>query len=188
MKKHISILFLSMLMCLSVKSQEINELLKNYDNLYALEHIELYTKFKHKRKPQTDLILPLPPVSHRSLIIKKVNSEWYKKVSKKIKENPKLLLEYVKNENHNLAIYILFLEIFNKDMITVGHKLGSPTFYINILKEEVLNSKEFKNYNIYREVPENTNPQKYILNKIWKKEAEEEAEKQIKYYINKNFS
>lgn len=183
MNKHI--LILTMLICFNVKSQEINKLLKNYDNLYALEHIELFTKSHHKRKPQTGLVLPLPPVSHRSLRIKKVNTEWLKKVTKRIKENPKLLLDYVKNENHNLASYILFLEIFNKDMIPVGHKLGSPTFYINILKEKVLDSEEYKNNKIYKEVPENTNPQKYILNKMWKKEAEAEAEKQIRDYINK---
>ncbi|MGY5353502.1 hypothetical protein [Wenyingzhuangia sp. IMCC45467] len=170
---------------LKKSSEYLNELIKDFDNLYALNHIELYTKKIHKRKPQTGLILPLPPVSHRSLNIIETDSLWLKEITRIIKKKPKLLLQYINNENYNLSSYILFIEIFNIDMIQVADKLSSPTFYMNVLKKDILNSDQYKKMRYYEEVPKNTNPQKYILNKIWKENAEKEAEIIMRDYIKK---
>lgn len=175
----------SLKLCIKNSSENLDELIENFENLYALNHIELYTKKIHKRKPQTGQILPLPPVSHRSLNIVKVDSLWLKQITRIIRRKPKLLIDYLNDENYNLATYILFIEIFNIDMIQVGHKYCSPTFYINRMKEDIVDSNEYLKFKKYKKIPKNINPKKYLLNKIWKDEAEKEAEKIIRDYLKK---
>ncbi|MGY6649250.1 hypothetical protein [Wenyingzhuangia sp. IMCC45574] len=161
MKKYILILFCVFnTLCYS---QTLDDLMKDFDNLYALEHIELFTKEQHK----IDDEIPLPFSTHRSIKIVGVDSIWLTQITKLIKENPNIINSYLDSKEKNLAAYILLMTVFEIDLPPITNNTEEG-IYINNLKRDVFNDKEVNYYTTEKDpVPSGENPAKYMLNSIW---------------------
>lgn len=162
MKKHIILLLLIVLTILSVKGQNINELMNGYDNKFALEHIELYTKEENKRYS-----LGLPPF-HRSIKIVNVDTNWLQNISSLIQQDHTIMYPYLDSSTQNLAAYILLASIFDIDMPPTGS--GSALFkelvLLNILKNFVT-EEDIESYAEKTSIPTGENPFEHMINSRW---------------------
>lgn len=168
MKKHIIILLLATLKTLCLEAQDINQLMQDYDNLYALEHIELFTKPENEVN-YDDMygVLFTPPKFHRSLKIVNVDTDWLQSITNLVTQDPTILYPYLDTETQNLAAYILLLHILEFDMPKTGQGY-QETASFNLLKEDVFNPDYLPKYKAYKNTPIGEDPARHVLNTIWK--------------------
>lgn len=184
MKKYVIILLIFILKTLSIEAQDINQLMQDYDNLYALEHIELFTKSENviNYKEKYGALIPPPPKSHGSLKIINVDADWLENISNLVLEDPSILYPYLDLETQNLAAYILLLHILEIDLPKPGRGF-KETVYLNRLNEGIFNPVTLTKFKIYKNTPTGEDPAKYVLNTIWKDIANEGANARLKNAI-----
>lgn len=179
MKKYIIIVLFAVFNKLN--AQTIDQLMQGYDNLYALEHIELFTK------PQNEVNYDIygelaPPKHHRSLKIINVDTSWLQNITNLVKQDPTILYSYLDGDTQNLAAYILLLHSLDIDMPQMGQGF-QETANLNLLKLHVLDSNYLPRYKAYKNTPVGQDPAKYVLNTIWKEIANNGANTRLKTII-----
>lgn len=162
MKKYIIILLLNVLTILSVKGQNINELMNGFDNKFALEHIELFTKEEHKTFALG------PPDFPRSIRIVNVDTNWSQNISSLIKQDHTIIYPYLDSSTQNLAAYILLASIFDIDMPPAGSgsAVREEIVLLNILKNFVT-EEDIESYAEKTSIPTGEDPFEHMINNRW---------------------
>ena len=162
MKKYILLLLLNILTILSVKGQDINELMNGYDNKFALEHIELFTKEENKSYSLG------PSPFHRSIKIVNVDANRLQKISSLIQQDHTIMYSYLDSSTQNLAAYILLASIFDIDMPETGS--GNETFrelvLLNIFKNFVT-EEDIESYAEKTSIQTGEDPFEHMINNRW---------------------
>jgi hypothetical protein len=162
MRKHIILLLLSIITTLTIKGQDINTLMDGYDNKFALEHMELFTKEEHNSNSLGLLSF------HRSIRIVNVDTGWLQNITSLIKQDHTIMYPYLETSSKNLAAYILLANIFDIDMPPTGS--GSAIFrelvILNILKNFV-KPEDIQSYSVNNSIPAGEDPFNHMINARW---------------------
>lgn len=164
-KKKIVLLFL---LCsfttLTVKAQSMSELMDGYDNKYALEHMELYTKEENK-----NYYGAIRSRFHRSIKLVNLDATWLNKITNLIEEDPTIMYPYLDNSNtQNLAAYILLASIFDYYMPLTGSgdNLKPEAVDLNILKR-FTPQEDIDEYAEKTNIPAGEDPFAHMINSEW---------------------
>ncbi len=164
MKKYIIVITLYILAMFSASAQSIESLMKGYDNSYALEHMELYTKEENKLYHggmRSDF--------HRSIRIINVDDIWLQNITSLIEQDPSVLYPYLDNSStQNLAAYILLASIFDYYMPPTdsGDALKPEAVDLNILKR-FTPQEDIDEYAEKTNIPAGQDPFEHMINSEW---------------------
>ena len=164
MKKYTILLLFSLISIFTVESQNINQLMNGYDNKFALEHMELYTKEENKNyRGHTRSNF------HKSIKVVNVDATWLDTITDLIEQDPAIMYSYLDTSNtQNLAAYILLASIFNIDMPEPGS--GSNTFDelvdLNVLKSDTP-QEDIDEYAERTSIPAGQDPFEHMMNAEW---------------------
>jgi hypothetical protein len=165
MKKYIIIIAL---VCTNINAQTIAELMKGYENKYALEHAELIVDPKYSQSYQDWLPYPI----HERIAIIDVDDVWLEKITSLVQKNPSILYSYLDTDNYNLSAYILLSHIFKIKLSKISN--NDENFHLWILKTDIFAvDNRLDSYSIAKDVPAGVDKAAYILNKVWKEIAPE---------------
>ena len=178
MKKYIIILLF--IVFKTGNAQDIGQLMQGYDNLYALEHIELFTKPQNEVHFDENYGLVLPD-AHRSLRIVGVDASWLQSITSLIVQNPTILYPYLDSDTQNLAAYVLILHSLDLDM--PEQNKAPETIGLNFLKKYIFDPSELSKFKAYKNTPAGENPAKFVLNTVWKYDVNEGANTRLKAII-----
>ncbi|GGF72253.1 hypothetical protein GCM10011397_13910 [Wenyingzhuangia marina] len=162
---------------MQMNAKDINSLMTNFDNKYALEHTELYSK----QTIEENYFLPVP-IFHRNIKIINVSSSWLESITTLLKLNPEAIYPYFNTTDKNLAAYIILAHVFDYQMPDISsHK---ESLYINNLKRDVFDESIVNKYKLRHNLPNNIDDvSSYMLNIIWS-DVSDEANNRIKNAVN----
>jgi hypothetical protein len=152
---------------LFINAQTLNELMKEYTNIFALEHSELMIDPKYSQAYQESLPYPI----YERIRIANVDNIWLQKITVIVKPNPSVLFPYLETENYNLSAYILLSHIF--DLKFTAESEEDVT--LHILKKEIYTSEGLgiDEFTAYINAPVGVDKLVYTLNTVWKDKAPE---------------
>ena len=179
MEKYLILLLLATFNKLN--AQDIDQLMQGYNNLYALEHIELFTKPENEVEEFKDPFIPTPPIFHRSLKIVNVDVDWLQNITNLVVQNPAILYPYLDSDTQNLAAYILLLYSLDIDMPKQDKVQETASF--NLLKEDIFDPDFLPKFKAYKDTPSGEDPANYVLNTIWKDIVNQGANTRLKAII-----
>lgn len=185
MKKYIIVL--SIFCVLNTNAQNLTELMAGFDNKFALEHTELFTKEKNNSINPSGNFIPIAPIKedlpfplYESIKIINVDSIWLQKITDIIKQNPKSVFPYLDTNTQNLAAYILLSHIFEID---IPKSSIDEILYLTNLKRDVFSKEQVDAFANINTIPVGMDKSVYMLNTIWKDIAPT-ANLRIKAVIN----
>lgn len=180
MKTYITLIsiFISVI---GINAQNINQLMNDFTNKFALEHMELYTK-DASTKFGEDFLSPLPPMN-QSIRLTGINTVRLNNIKNLVIQNPSILFPFLDTQTHNLSAYLLFSHIFEIDIPSEANEL---VFLNLILKNQVLDPSEVASFISNNPIPAGvtvTDRASYVLNKVWNEEVAPEATPRIRQAV-----
>jgi len=168
MKTYIILLF-SFINILNTKAQNINDLMSGFDNTFAAEHLEMYTRERTGPvvlEPNKDYISSNlnADLIHQSIRFINLNSNWLESITFVVKKNPESIFPFLDTKTHNLAAYLLLSHIFEID---IPDNSSDERSFLNLLLPSLLNEESLNLFKEQINIPTGEDPSKYVLNTLW---------------------
>jgi len=164
MKKYLILLLFIAVTTISVNAQNLTQLMSDYDNEFALEHMELFTKEENQNN-----YWYLKKRFHRSIRIINIDATWLDNITGLVEQNPSIMYSYLDNSTtHNLAAYILLSYVFDIDMPLTGsgNSLCKESVNLNVLKYYTTED-DIDFHSGRTSIPSGQTPYEHMINSEW---------------------
>jgi hypothetical protein len=129
--KHI-IYFVLFIICYgNSEAQNIEDLLRDFNNLNAVSNSETYTERIVTKNNYVNAL-------HDRIRMKDVDLVWLNNITNLIQNNPNILNSYLESDTYDFTAFILLLEIYDIELMSLDEKTIINSIYGHVFNDSIL--------------------------------------------------